>query len=498
MSIKRIDIVERDQTTPSGGDQTTDIVYVPGLAKKGAVNVPTVLESEAKLIEVFGDGPIVFKYNYYTVTSDTERQEGKKYYTIVATDVTTPVEKDFGSYYVLASGDYIPTTNMVFDKNSTAYKTIVATEVTSETSITGSYEVAVGAGGVNTLHNIDYEVDLSYIYAKELIKAGLTVVYERVTETNTVDAIYEAFNGNYTSTPVVPSTFDKLDDVGEYGIKFITSGAYPVYYVTGEGDEIEGVFDLVNKMVTVASNRGDSVAVIDHILDIPQKFYELTIEGANAITGGEFGTLFTPWAEYDLPYSGTQTMPASFGYLMALAKSIITNANYLAVAGVARGHVPYIKDLKTSGYVLTNSIADSYQDTADGVTAINPITDINPYGLTIWGNRTLLQNADGGLKAGSYLNLRNMLSDIKKELRKVALSLLFEQNSDVLWLKFKSRISPLLDKMVAGNGIEQYGLFKVKTNDKSKLSIDVVIKPIYPVESVSITVVVTDDDVTVA
>lgn len=496
MSIKRIDIIEKDQTTPSGGDQTTDIVYVPGLAKKGAVNVPTVLESEAKLIEVFGDGPIVFKYNYYTVTSDTERQEGKKYYTIVDTDVVTPVEKDFGSYYVLVSGDYIPTTNMIFDKDSTSYKTIVKTEVTGD-DITGSYEVAVGAGGVNTLHNIDYEVDLSYIYAKELIKAGLTVVYERVTETNTVDAIYAAFNGNYTSTPVVPSTFDKLDDVGEYGIKFLTSGAYPVYYVTESGDSIEGVFTLAEKMITIAANRGDAVAVIDHTIDINKKFYDLTVD-SHKFTSGEFGTLFTPWAEYDLPYSGTQTMPASFGYLMALAKSIITNANYLAVAGVARGHVPYIKDLKTDGYVLTNSIADSYQDTADGVTAINPITDINPYGLTIWGNRTLLQNADGGLKAGSYLNLRNMLSDIKKELRKVALSLLFEQNSDVLWLKFKSRISPLLDKMVAGNGIEQYGLFKVKTNDKSKLSIDVVIKPIYPVESVSITVVVTDDDVTVA
>ena len=398
MSIKRINITEVDKTTPSGTGVSTDVVYIPGLAKTGDVNKPIKLESEADLVKYFGDGPVAFT--------------------------------------VEGSGEYAD-------------------------------------------YGIDYDVDLSYIYAKELLRQGIAVVYERVTDTNTVEAIYTAFEADDDVIGL-----NKLTDVGEYEIKFITSGAYPVY----NGDD----FTLVNKLVSIAATRGDAVAVVDHTSDIDADFYD-TIKSTE-IEDGEYGVMFTTFGSYDLPYSGKQTMPASFGYLMAFAKSVKTNANYLAVAGTARGQVPYLTSITPN---ITNSVADSYQSKDNGVTAINAITTIKPYGLTIWGNRTLLQN-DNGLKAGSYLNLRSLICDVKKSLREVALSLIFEQNSDVLWLKFKSRISPVLDKMVAGNGILAYNLIKNTTEDRSKFSVDVVLQPIYPVEEVEIKVVVTDDDVTVA
>ena len=49
---------------------------------------------------------------------------------------------------------------------------------------------------------------------------------------------------------------NKLLDKGEYVIKFITSGAYPVFEFNNNS--------IAQAMVEVAANRGDCTALIDH------------------------------------------------------------------------------------------------------------------------------------------------------------------------------------------------------------------------------------------
>ena len=97
---------------------------------------------------------------------------------------------------------------------------------------------------------------------------------------------------------------------------------------------------------------------------------------------------------------------------------------------------------------LTNAIADGYQfsdaESMYGI-SLNAITYINGYGYCIWGNRTLRQSSQSRVgTATGYLNLRNMVSDIKKLAFTSAQRLLFEQNTDILWLTFKSYMTPLL------------------------------------------------------
>lgn len=343
---------------------------------------------------------------------------------------------------------------------------------------------------------INYSVDLSYIYARNLVNQGLTVVYD-VVENNSA-SVQDIYNAMYNvSGTEVYSCFDKLKEPGQYNVKYITSGAYPSLYNPDVDNHSSSSYkkDISERMILVASTRGDAGAVIDHASNIGENVYKDLIEDAN-FSNGEYATIMTPGGDNKTELSGVVNLPASYAYLSALAKSIKTNANYLAIAGVTRGVLPNVKKLD---FDISNAKADSYQRDEASKTSINAITNINPYGLAIWGNRTLLRNSpEGGLTSGSYLNLRSLIYDIKKYLRSIALSLLFEQNSDVLWLKFKSRISPILDKMIAGNGILDYELIKNKVKDKSQLSIDVVITPVYDVESVKINVIVKDDDVTVA
>lgn len=300
-----------------------------------------------------------------------------------------------------------------------------------------------------------------------------------------------------------------LSDKGNYSIKYLTSGGYPVYEYSQNA--------LVTQMMNLCVERGDCVAFIDHTdnpyrnqnIDQPGSLYYTVKNDLTFQTNGEFATMFTPWATYnrtttDLDeqlrtadgYDPTIRMPASFAYFLGLGDSVITNPNWLAIAGVARG---LVQNLSSGGMTtnIPNGAADKMSP-RDGI-AINPITNIRPYGYTIWGNRTLKNNAtQGNLTATSFLNIRNLVSDIKKEVYRVCRKLTFEQNSDVLWANFKSELTPLLDRMLHGYGISNYKLQKdvehPRYNERATLCVKIIISPVEAVEDFYVSIVMQDDE----
>lgn len=335
---------------------------------------------------------------------------------------------------------------------------------------------------------------------------------------------------------------DNILDRGEYSIKYVTSGAYPsiVFYKSGEDEYgIEnGAFS--GNLLSVSGIRGDCVSLIDmgdstlyesstsedkvrkyeqeQMLD-PSYLWNAVVSDnflAECPNYTEYGALFAPWALYstqstyyvasttgrtELPQLSSVILPPSFGYLITLAKSITVNNNWVAVAGVARGQVPTIQGLYTASR-LSNALANRYQP-RNGKTSINPITDIKPYGLTIWGNRTMKNNlttsngGDDGLTATSFLNIRNMVSDVKKTAYVAAKNLLFEQNSDILWVNFLSKVTPLLNRLMSGQGLSDYKVIQVPTDEKAKMKATIKLFPIYAVEDFEITIELSDEDVSV-
>ena len=69
----------------------------------------------------------------------------------------------------------------------------------------------------------------------------------------------------------------------------------------------------------------------------------------------------------------------------------------------------------------------------------------------------------------------------------------FEQNSAILWVKFKSLIKPTLDQMVSGSGLSGYELIKKVTKEKAKLVATVRLFAIEAVEDFDITIELADD-----
>ena len=346
------------------------------------------------------------------------------------------------------------------------------------------------------------DFDKSYLYAKELLNLGLPVLYESmnsVTETNqSLDksTIYKAFSGDDNG-----NLFTALEDKGTYQFKYLTSGGYPL--LTNK---------LYTKAVASAVNRGDCIVLIDHeqdTKDLKAMYDNICTDAAN-LNGADCCAMFTPWVNIncvtynppkaDITKNSTFSMPPSFAYLSALAKSIKTNASWLAVAGATRGQIPNLDGSNTfgNGVSLPNALAESIQN-RDSI-SINAITNIKPFGYRIWGNRTLKNNSiEGNLTATSFLNTRSMICDIKKVVYDACKKYTFEQNNDVLWLNFKSEIEPTLDQMKTGAGLSGYKIIKkIGTTEKAKLEAIIKLYPLYAVEDFEITVQMLDDEIAVS
>lgn len=471
--MRRVTINERDVTVVDNQAIVTDVVYVPGFAlgktngrdldTAVAPHVPTYCENVTDFFNFFGaDAPFFNQDQFYTGFEES----------------AVPIDGE----------SVTPATTVMFHKD---------------------------------------DIDPSYIYALEILSSGLPVVYERMNENTNAYTQQEQEEGGETTTVTVPDpTYDvdlahayaqfalifnasssSLMDRNGISIKYLTSGGYPTFEY-GEGSP------LAKAMQMLAYSRGDCIAFIDHT-NYPAR--PLTGESSvyTKVTGtastasplntdavGSYSTMITPWfnaALSNIYVDGTGQssisscmMPGSFAYLTALASSLKTNANWLAIAGVARGRVPHLLSMGTES-VLTNTIAENM--TPIYGEAINPITNIRPYGNTIWGNRTLLDTSSKTGYATGFLNIRNLVCDVKKQAYIAAMSCMFEQNTDVLWINFKSMIQPMLEQMRSGGGLKNYKIIKLPGSERETIRAKIVLVPVYAVEQFIIDIFITDSDV---
>lgn len=382
------------------------------------------------------------------------------------------------------------------------------------------------------------EVEGNYVRTDdETVQSGTTYYKGAdISVTSMYKGLEARFNGYDEATAVNGSDYS-FDSMGDYAVKYITSGGYPTFEYGPLADpdasgNVYGTSPLAEQMIRLAATREDAVALIDHTNNPNRSIYatdtysvitRVRDEFSNITTEtGSYGTMFTPWYtcthaavsggsanNYGINENISQ-MPGSLAFLSALAQQLKNYNPWLAVSGVSRGPVPYCAGLHTN-FTLTNNVADSYQiipgdveNLGSASISINPITYIRNYGYCIWGNRTLRNNSNG-TKATSFLNIRDTVSDIKKRLYEASQSLLFEQNTDVLWLSFKNLVTPLLETMVSNYILSDYSIVKYNVDPETgqtvpsyKILAAIRIVPINSVEVFELQVQLENSEVTVA
>ena len=334
--------------------------------------------------------------------------------------------------------------------------------------------------------------DGSFKLAKRCIQLRLKVLYQG----------FAYKKDSTTELDISDADWEALSDKALYDIRFLTTGAYAC---------------PTSAMVSCAEKRGDCTSLID--LDQAtaksgaakiREYFDgssttddegkiTTTTGKGASLRSKYASCFVPWFKATLDENEV-SIPGCFGYLFAYARSIQSNPSWYPVAGTFRGTITElsIPDYKFSTADIeilqgrSSSKEVDLDEEGDNVgCAINPIAYVRGYGYLIWGNRTLLIN-NGGTTASSFLNIRNLCSDIKKTMWSAARKYTFEQNSNTLWLNFRYQITPLLDRMVSGNGIESYTFERVNTTKKARLAARLSIVPIEGVEDFELEVYLED------
>ena len=358
--------------------------------------------------------------------------------------------------------------------------------------------------------------DKGWIVANSLLNLGMQVLY--IGYAGGISG--ESDKVENFETILQTRAFSALKDRSIYDFRFLTLGGYN----TISKDGTYGTEDKPLNIVKVAKDRKDCIALVD--CKSTSTTYDEVMKDFNTTGAGKisyaaiskkwedtFVAAFAPWCTFNLSEFGlapissgeepnakevtTIDLPGSIVYLFAFAQSIQNYPTWYAAAGSVRGVSPYAYTPRA----IYGELAVNTLETRDpGTATINAICNVNPYGYLMWGNRTLCpvgmtnsgKETGEDLSASNFLNIRNLIIDIKKTLYQACRSLTFEQNNDTLWTKFTAAITPLLDTMKTSNGISGYKLTKGTPTGKAEMVATLRIVPIEAVEDFTITIEIGD------
>jgi hypothetical protein len=261
---------------------------------------------------------------------------------------------------------------------------------------------------------------------------------------------------------------------------------------------------VTDYLVEMAEERKDTLAIIDIENDYKSRF-ELTsgqiLTNRTALPDPSAAVSEMKTRGFDSSYGaayypavqirdrGSNTVlyvPATVAAMSAFGYTERVAEPWFAPAGFNRGG---LSDGST-GIVATGvskRLTSKERDDLYGVN-VNPIAQFPQEGVVIFGQKTLQASAS----ALDRVNVRRLLIFIKKEISRIADSILFQPNVRDTWAQFLLRARPLLDDVKAKFGLEDYRLILDETTttpdliDRNVLYAKVLLKPTRAIEFIAI------------
>lgn len=268
---------------------------------------------------------------------------------------------------------------------------------------------------------------------------------------------------------------------------------------------------ITNKAVTkyaidICESRADALAIIDLEGGYKPASENASLESdrlgnvretVNAMKArnlnSSFGCAYYPWVKVLDSDSGFPIwMPPSVVALGTMASSQENSALWFAPAGFNRGGL----SLGSSGLSVVGvreKLSSKQRDSLYEVN-INPIASFPSEGIVIFGQKTL-QAVPSAL---DRINVRRLVLFLKKEISRIAATLLFEPNVAATWNRFKGQATPVLEAVKGGFGISEYKLVLDETTttpeevDRNMMYAKLFIKPVYAIEFIGIDFIITN------
>ena len=264
--------------------------------------------------------------------------------------------------------------------------------------------------------------------------------------------------------------------------------------------------DLTSHMITVAAERADTLALIDlkdvyvpsseaYYSDKSSRLRTTPTQASNNLRDrrldSSYGCTFYPWVQTRDEGTGTLLwVPPSVAMMGVLASSQAKADLWFAPAGFNRGGL-------TEGAAgipvtaVTERLTSKDRDTLYDA-RINPIASFPNTGIVVFGQKTLQE----GQSALDRINVRRLVIYLKKQISILSTQILFEQNVQATWNRFKSLVEPFLANVKTNFGITDYRLILDESTttpdliDQNIMYAKIMIKPARAIEYIAIDFVI--------
>jgi hypothetical protein len=249
---------------------------------------------------------------------------------------------------------------------------------------------------------------------------------------------------------------------------------------------------VIGQAIQMCQSRGDVLYIVDPPFGLrPQQVVDwhngMLLSDLRQAINSSYGALYWSWLEVFDQFSGDNIWIPPSGHVLAVfARTSRVAEQWFAPAGLRRGRLLTPIDVE---YNATLPERDLLYGSGN---AVNPIVNFPQDGITVWGQRTLQRTAS----ALDRVNVRMLLSYIKKNLSRALRPFVFEQNDSITWNQARSLSESFLADIKARRGLEDFRVVCDETTntperrDRNEMWIAVFIKPTKVIEFIILNIVV--------
>ena len=265
---------------------------------------------------------------------------------------------------------------------------------------------------------------------------------------------------------------------------------------------------LTEHILSVCEKRGDSLAIIDLKSDYVPPSENNNGDSAvgnrgdvdNAVDSlnsralnSSYGAAYYPWVQTRDRSSGVNVwIPPSVAAIGTYASSEAQSDLWFAPAGFTRGGLTD----GAAGIPITGVKQRLRQKDRDKLyeANINPIATFPAEGIVIFGQKTLQRTPS----ALDRVNVRRLLIFVKKEISRMAATVLFDQNVQTTWDRFTGQVVPFLNSVKSRLGLEDFRVILDSSTttpdlvDRNVMYAKIFLKPARAIEFIAIDFVITN------
>ena len=208
-------------------------------------------------------------------------------------------------------------------------------------------------------------------------------------------------------------------------------------------DAIESRFDAIYIMDIEERDKLNNVVTssVDQTINISNTITDFR----NRALDTSFAAAYFPDVVIQDPSTQTNvTCPPSVAVLGAFSLNDAVGYPWFAPAGFTRGALSSVQ--RAAVHLNRDNLDDLYDSD------VNPITAFPGTGVVIWGQKTL-QAAESSL---DRVNVRRLLIDVRRSVRSVANTLLFEPNRQETLDRFTALVNPILQSVQERSGVDRF------------------------------------------